>query len=513
MHDVSCDFYEGCIHVIAGPSGSGKSTLLQVLNGLVPHINTGKFKGRVLMRGEDISDVPANLRSEHIGLVMQDPEGQFCTFTVGEEIAFGLENHCVEPKLIGRTIAEELDAIGLPAFEERSLYDMSGGQKPKISIASITAMHPDILLLDEPTANLDPINRMAVLSLIKDLARDNGVTVIMVEHNLEEIKNDIDRLLVLGRDGSVLADGGLEEVMVLAERGELDAVKRFLPRAILNTEPEESIWKQTDVANAAVAGAGGGNSSVIAADDALISIRELTFAYPLNNGFFKKTYGEPVLDGLSLDIRRGDFMVLAGENGAGKSTLMNAIFCVAPQQSGEVLLERLDVRKWNRRELYNRMGLVFQNPEMQFVTNQVDEELLYSFKQSELSDGEKQQRVDAMLEQFHLSEYSKKSPFILSQGQKRRLSVATMLLTGQQILFLDEPTYGQDSENKEELMADMLELNRQGMTIVFITHDEDLIRKYAKRTAYLDNGRIVMDGTADDYFRFMAERRKEAGYA
>ena len=489
LNSVSCDFYDGMIHVIAGPSGSGKSTLLQVINGLIPHVNEGKFEGRVLLRGEDVTDIPVRQRGRDIGLVMQDPEGQFCTFTVEEELAFGLENHAVPVDKIGERVRDALELIGLPEFAERPLSDMSGGQKQKIAIASIVAMAPDILLLDEPTANLDPESRRNVLSMIIRLARERSMTIIMVEHNLAEIMDDIDRLIIMDSEGQIAADAARDEALEIIMSERCDAIRRFLPRVLWTEEPVVSVWDGEKTPG-----------------DPLIEIKGLRFAYPQKNGLFRKTYGPEILKGIDLTINKGDFMVIAGGNGVGKSTLLNLIFRVAEQQSGTITLEGKDIRKWKLTDLYKRMGLVFQNPELQFVTNQVDEELLYSLKtEKEMSDEEKTGRVDSMLEQFHLSSYKKNSPYVLSQGQKRRLSVATMLLTGQEILFLDEPTYGQDFENKRELMRDMLELNSKGVTIVFITHDEDLIKEYAARVVYMEDGSVSLDGSPDDYFRRCAD--------
>lgn len=485
LRDVSCDFYEGKIHVIAGPSGSGKSTLLQVINGLIPHINEGKFEGRVFLRGEDVTDVPVRQRSKDIGLVMQDPEGQFCTFTVEEELAFGLENHGTPVDEIGVRVQDALGLIGLPEYAARPLTDMSGGQKQKIAIASIVAMDPQILLLDEPTANLDPESRRTVLSMIVKLARERGITIIMVEHNLEEIMDEVDRIIIMDSDGRIAADAEREDALEIIAGESCDGIRRFLPRVLWTDEPIVSVWSDEKMP-----------------EEPLIEIRDLDFAYPQKNGLFRKTYGPQILKNVDLDIRKGDFMVISGKNGTGKTTLLNLIFRVAEQQAGTIKLEGRDIREWKLADLYKRMGLVFQNPELQFVTNQVDEELLYSLKQEkDMSEEEKNERVDKMLEQFHLSAYKKCSPYVLSQGQKRRLSVATMLLTGQEILFLDEPTYGQDLENKRELMSDMLELNSKGVTIVFITHDEDLIKEYARRVIYIEDGTVALDGTPDDYFK------------
>ena len=484
LRNVNCDFYESQIHVIVGPSGSGKSTLLQVINGLIPHVIEGEFEGEVSFRAEDVTDTSARMRSKDIGLVMQDPEGQFCTFTVEEEIAFGLENHAVSVEEIENRVNEALSITGMTEFRETALSELSGGQKQKVAIASIIAMNPAVLLLDEPTANLDPKSRREVLSMIAGLARKQGITIIMVEHNLADVFDDIDRITVMDSEGGIVCDADRDEALDIIASKLCDAIRGFLPRILWSDGDVCSVWTDEKMSK-----------------EPLIEIEDIHFSYPLNNGLFRKSYGPEILKGLSLTINRGDFMVIAGRNGVGKTTLVNLLFRTAEQQRGAIRLDGKDIRKYKTKDLYSRMGLVFQNPELQFVTNQVDEELLYSLKQmQDLSDDEKSQRVDSMLEQFHLSDYKSCSPYVLSQGQKRRLSVATMLLTGQEILFLDEPTYGQDYENKRELMVDMLELNSKGVTIVFITHDEDLIREYAQRVVYIEDGATALDGRPEKYF-------------
>ncbi|WP_350455126.1 ABC transporter ATP-binding protein [Slackia heliotrinireducens] len=501
---VSCAFPEGGIHVIAGPSGCGKSTLLQAINGLIPHINEGELTGRVLFRGKDVTDVDARHRCAHIGYVMQDPEGQFCTFTVEEELAFGMENLGIDPAEIAYRSERVLAVMGMEDLMDRSLSALSGGQKQKIAIASVLAMEPDVLLLDEPTANLDPVSRNDVLQLVVSSARRSGMTVIMVEHNLSDIIDAIDTFTVMDAQGNVVVQGSRSDVVGRLEDPDCSEFRGYLPGSLWGPQAIESVWQDDDLT---VRG------------EPVLRVSDVSFAYPLNKGFRKRTYGPPVLDGVDLTVYQEDFLAVVGQNGTGKSTLFNVIFGLYEQQSGSVELFGQDTRTMRKKDMYRTMGLVFQNPELQFITNQVDDELMASLKDEPMSDGEKHDRVNAMLERYGLLPYAGQSPFVLSQGQKRRLSVATMLLTSQKMLFLDEPTYGQDAQNRIELMDEMLRLNSQGVAIVMITHDLELIRRYAKRVVCLDSGKVVLDGTPADYDRMLcdaetdraSDRRMEGG--
>jgi energy-coupling factor transporter ATP-binding protein EcfA2 len=482
--NLSCTFDEGKINVIAGPSGCGKSTLLQAIDGLVPHVNEGTFTGWVLHRGSNVTAVEARLRCENIGYVMQDPESQFCTFTVEEEVAFGPENLGIERDIILTNVDKALTDVGLAGFQQRSLSTLSSGQKQKVAIASVLAMEPQVLLLDEPTANLDPASRREVLQTVAALSRTRGITIIMVEHNLEDIMEAVDKIVVLDAKGNVAAQGSRPDVVTQLEDPQHEALRAFLPPAIWGTPETHSVWKPEEVN---------------ATGDVVLQAKDVTFAYPLNKGFRKRAYGPPVLDGISLQIRQDDFVAVVGRNGVGKSTLFKVIFRLYEPQSGSVELLGRDMRTMADHDIYRTMGLVFQNPELQFVTNQVDEELIASLKNENLPDDQKRQRVHDMLVRYGLADYATESPFILSQGQKRRLSVATMLLTNQKLLFLDEPTYGQDHQNCIELMDELIHLNRNGIAIAMITHDEALIRRYAKRVICIKDGRVAFDGSVKTY--------------
>lgn len=465
---LSCAFYEGKIHAISGPSGCGKSSILYLIDGLIPHMYEGKLEGKVILRDEDITDKLPRYRCEDIGFVMQNPESQFCTFTVEEELAFGMENLGLPADEMERRIKEVLAFVGMQGFEDRDLERLSGGQKQKIAIASVLVTKPSILLLDEPTANLDPESRRQIFNLIVRIAREENITVVIVEHNILEIMDEVDRFIALDKDGNVIldCDGGSEEELAWRNKNQhMPAIPEHEPTRI---------------------------------DEPVVQIRNLSFAYPIPGKKHQK--GKQILSNLSLDIYKQDFLAIVGENGVGKSTLMKLLFKVNQPDSGDISVFGKSLKAYSTKELYHQMGLVFQNPENQFITNTVYDEMMFSLKRVKISQGEKESRVQSMLEQFHLEPAKEKSPFVLSQGQKRRLSVASMLLTNQKILFLDEPTYGQDFENRQELMKDMQALIEQGITIVMITHDLSLVKQYATRVVEIKKGTVVKDELTKDYF-------------
>ena len=472
---LSCAFYEGKIHAISGPSGSGKSSILYLLDGLIPHMYEGKLEGKVYLKGNDITDVLPRYRCEDIGFVMQNPDSQFCTYTVEEELAFGMENLGLSVEEMQQRIKETLEFVGMAGSEEMDLNNLSGGQKQKIAIASVLVTKPSILLLDEPTANLDPESRKQIFDLIVRLSREQNITIIIVEHNIVEIIDHVDYFLALDKQGKLVLNcekGAPEEAQWIAE----------------NSHDPEIPHREKKVHD----------------EEPVITIDNLGFAYPLPGK--KNAKSRPILRNLDLKIYKQDFLAIVGENGVGKSTLMKLLFKVNKADEGEIFIHGKEIRRWSTKDLYHSMGLVFQNPENQFITNSVQDEMLFSLKRSKLSMEEKEKQVDDMLRRFHLEHEKEKSPFALSQGQKRRLSVASMLLTNQQILFLDEPTYGQDFENRQELMRDMQELVNNGITIVMITHDMSLVKQYATRVVEIEEGSVVRDMNTAEYFAAKAER-------
>lgn len=473
---LSCGFFKGKIHAIVGPSGCGKSSVLSLIDGLIPHMYEGKLEGKIYLKDEDITEVLPRYRCDKIGFVMQNPESQFCTFTVEEELAFGMENLGLSEEEMQKRIEESLEFVGMKGYEDRELDKLSGGQKQKIAIASVLVMRPEILLLDEPTANLDPEARKQIFALIVRIAREQNMTIIIVEHNIEEIIDEVDWVLAIDRNGKVVLDCKKEEAGNVFEKMVIEEEVSGVNEHILPSN-----------------------------DDIALQIKDVCFAYPVPG---KKEKGRLILDHFSMQVKKQEFLAIVGENGVGKSTLMKLIFKVHRPDAGEIRLFGKTLNAYPAKQLYHLIGLVFQNPENQFITNTVWDEMMFSLKRVNLSKVEKESRVRQMLEQFHLEKEKDKSPFVLSQGQKRRLSVASMLLTNQEILFLDEPTYGQDFENRQELMKDMQKLVRKGITIVMITHDLSLVKQYATRVIEIEKGVVTRNLPTAEYF---ADRRRREG--
>ncbi|MGC4020130.1 MAG: ATP-binding cassette domain-containing protein [Muricomes sp.] len=285
---ISCQFYKGKIHAIAGASGCGKSSLLYLLNGMIPHMIEGKIEGSVFFEGKNITDELPRYRCRKIGLVMQSPESQFCTFTVEEELAFGMENLSLPPEEIKRRIAQTLEYVGMEGYEKCDLNNLSGGQKQKVAIASILVMEPEVLLLDEPTANLDPKSRQEIFSLIVRLSREQGRTIILVEHNLEEIIDEIDYLSVMSPKGELLS----------GKQGQDIFQKNHVPgRNISKTAEEKAETK--------------------AERSTVLEISDLKFTYQ-KSGKNSLTNNQWILDGLDLSVKEQDFLAIVGENGSWK---------------------------------------------------------------------------------------------------------------------------------------------------------------------------------------------------
>lgn len=521
---LSCYFEPGEINLLLGPSGCGKSTLLFLLNGLIPSFYEGELTGRVLLRGVDITGKSPQERSSSVGMVFQDPDAQFCAFTVEEELAFGLENIGTDPAQMKDAISRALEQTGLQGQERTPLSALSGGQKQRVAIASVLMTGADILLLDEPTANLDAASRSEVFALLRRLTQELGKTVILVEHNLDGLLESAGHIVVLDEHGALSLQGsGADVVRALVFDRAHQRRNVYLPeyllavRAGLAASDEESLRAFCEKQAACI---GDGTryfrfpidafAQLIAplaeprepmapdscSAEPLLCIKALSYTYgsaqkrrkPAADG------GAPTLRDATLNVARGEFLALVGPNGAGKSTLLHVLFRVLEGYGGHIALEGRELAAIPKQALYSALGLVFQNPESQFATNVVRDELRFSLKSLSLSEQEQEARANAMLERFQLSEEADKSPFLLSQGQKRRLSVATMLLTGQKTLVLDEPTYGQDYENREALMQLLQTLNREGVTVIVVTHDMALVAEYADRVAVLCEGEIAFTG-------------------
>jgi energy-coupling factor transport system ATP-binding protein len=483
--------------LLLGPSGSGKSTFALCLNGIIPRSVGAVVEGRIALTGSPIGDVATGELCRRVGVLFQDPETQFCMLNVEDEVAFGLENLAVPPSEMPARIGEALWTVGLGGLETRRGDQLSGGMKQRLALACLLAMDPDVLVLDEPTANLDPAGTRSVFDLIRELVEDRRRVVIIIEHKLDQCVDLVDRVVVLDPTAGILVDGPPWTVFRdHAER--LDAVGIWQPTATRLARRLEAAggWcgpYPLTIAEAvtAFAAAGVGPDAVMTIEPPAstpqpqpsppaLAIRDLTFSYG----------SQRILAGTDLTVPAGHVLAILGPNGAGKTTLIQLAAGLRRPPSDTVLLFGRDVRGYRPAELAATVGYVFQNPEHQFIRQTVYDELAFGLEILGCLPAEIRDRVDQLLTEFGLVDRRWANPFSLSQGEKRRLSVATQLMSGQQLLVFDEPTFGQDQATTTALMERIVGLQQQGKTIVMVSHDLQIVARYATLAAVLLDGRM-----------------------
>jgi energy-coupling factor transporter ATP-binding protein EcfA2 len=516
INGVSLRVEPGEFVLILGPSGCGKSTLLNVLNGTIPHTLRGELGGHAVVCGKSVPDTKVTNFATEVGMVFQDPEAQIINTRVRDEVCFGLENLCRPADEIMARQSEALAYVGLPDAGDLSIFDMSGGQKQRVSIAAVLAARPRLLVLDEPTANLDPAGMAEVFAVLHRLNREFGTTIIMVEHRVDELADRVTRVIMMDR-GEVVFDGKPRAAFARrreghSEEAETIATSAWFPQVsefALELATAAGIAVAPDVmplnVTEAVAFAEGVMARGLvqstakpaapesaAPGEKLLSIRDLTFGY---------TRERPILKNVSLELETRSIVALLGQNGSGKTTLARALIGINPVERGTVYLGDRDISDLGPREISAEIGYVFQNPDHQFVTDQIDEEVAYGLKVRGYAEDFIARRVDEVLDIVDLARYRHRSPFNLSLGERRRLSVATMLVLEPRLLVLDEPTIGQDHERAQHLMRLMDRLReRYATTILMITHDVRLVAEWADRAIALRGGGIAFDGKPEALF-------------
>nr|WP_255447741.1 ABC transporter ATP-binding protein [Schumannella sp. 10F1B-5-1] len=455
--------------LLLGPSGSGKSTLLAALAGVLGGDEDGEAQGELLIAGERAQDARGRA-----GLVLQDPDAQMIMARVGDDTAFGPENLAVPREEIWRRVDAAQRAVGLRLDPDRETHQLSGGQKQRLALAGVLAMRPELLLLDEPTANLDPEGAVEVRNAVAAVLTDTGATAVIVEHRVDLWWPLATRVVVIDPGGGLIADTTPEQAA--GELGGMLAAR--------------GVWvpgRRAAAVFATVSVAEPGTASIDPVADApLLVARDLAVA---------RRRGAPVQTGIELDLRAGEVLAITGPNGAGKSTLALTLAGLLPPESGELsagdgLAAGAGARpwRWRSRQLLTRVGAVFQNPEHQFLASTVRDELAIGPRELRRPRDEIEARVDELLERLRLAPLAGASPFSLSGGQKRRLSVGTALATRPRILVLDEPTFGQDATGWAELVALLDEVRAEGCAIVAVTHDHELIAALGARELRLAAG-------------------------
>ena len=500
---VSLSVRPGEVVLVLGPSGCGKSTLTLALDGLVPHAVPAALEGTVSIAGLDSREHPVGVLSAHVAMVFQDPDAQVVTGTLLDEVCFGPENQLVPADEVLARAERALKLVGLWERRADNPDRLSGGGRQRLAIACALAMAAPVLVLDEPTANLDPAGIDEVYAVLRELASTRDHAIVLVEHNLDAAVDIVDRAVVLDADGRVAFDGPVREVL----REQVDALLAlgvWLPVSTLaalrlraaGVELEPLPLTPAELAAALdardelpppVVEPVASSTGPTPAPAPAIRVRGLS----VRRGGRR---GPVVVHDVDLDVAAGEFLAVVGTNGAGKTSLLQAVAGVIPAASGSVDVLGLDPQRADSRARSRRIGFVFQNPEHQFVATTVEEELETSLRLQGVPGAERAGEVSRMLERFGLGELRGQHPFLLSGGQKRRLSVGTALIAGAPVIALDEPTFGQDRERAAELLDVLRALHEEGTTVLVVTHDLQLVADYATRVAVMADGRLLGSG-------------------
>jgi len=484
---------------IMGASGAGKSTLAKVLNRIIPELEGGDLRGVVMLGGRSIADSHVRDLAGDIGMVFQDFESQLFSTTVAHEVAFAMERVGMAREQILARLTPALEAVGLRGFEDRDPTTLSGGQKQRLAIASVLALRPRVVVLDEPTTDLDPEGRAEVFALIRRM-REEGISLIVIEHEAEELRQ-CDRIAIL-RDGAIIAEGTSAMVMpqieLLEECGVnapgLDRVARMLgldhhPASI--DDAEEHIRKLLPRMSREADLSGDGAVTALVESKPILEVAAASFSYP---------DGPRVLNQMSLTIAAGEFIAIVGQNGSGKTTLAKMSVGLLAPDSGRVLLEGRDRTTLRPAETAREIGYVFQNPDHQIFAETVEAEVKFGPRNFGLDDREIESRCATVLQSVGLENDRATDPFLLGKGQRQRLAVASVLALRPRLLILDEPTTGLDYREQRKMMKLVSELNASGVAIVMITHTPWLVAEYAHRVILMRAGRKLFDGPVREFF-------------
>ena len=494
LKNINLDIYEGEKVLIVGPSGSGKSTLAHCINGLVPFFYDGIVTGRLNINGSDATKMNIFELSKIVGTVLQDPDSQFIGLTVGEDIAFKLENYCVSQDEMIDRVNKSAELVDIKKELYTSPYKLSGGQKQRVTLAGATVDDVKILLFDEPLASLDPATGESAIELIDKMQKQNNKTAIIIEHRLEDVLHcDVDRVIVMDK-GEIIADTTIDEIIrkdILRKVGIREPLYltalRYANCEINNTlnlknvdtlelkEYKEKLntWYE--------------NIEVYESDENQNPILEL------DNINFSYNKEKQILKNVSFKINKGDMAAIVGRNGAGKSTISKLICGFYKPTSGRILFDGKDMVNDTIKERSDKIGFVMQNPNQMISKTMVYDEVAFGLKIRGLSDSQIKERVYETLKVCGLYGYRNWPISALSYGQKKRVTIASILVLNPDMIILDEPTAGQDFKHYTEIMEFLVELNKKGVTILMVTHDMHLMLEYTNKVIVLSEGEKIAD--------------------
>lgn len=512
LENVTLNIQKGDFVGIIGESGAGKTTLCSCLNALIPHHYTGDFYGSVKVEGQDTFDVKPDKLALKVGSVFQDIESQIVSYFVEDEILFGLENFGVPANQIEERITEALEALGISELRHREISTLSGGQKQKVVFASIIALKPDYLILDEPTGELDPASSLQIFKLLKKLNEERGITVIVAEQKIMLLCEFVKKLIVLEK-GTVVHYGEIRST--LTHQREMEEAGINCPRVLTLTgkmmeegltpsgmKTKERICLNTQEAADFIKRMMGNDCHVKADDDAALAKPSTE-----SSGLTGESSEQPVLEfkgvcfsynetanvhDLNVKIKKGDFTAITGSNGAGKSTFSKLCNGLLQPSAGDVFVLGQNTKRNKVSSLAKHIGFLFQNPDRQICCSTVEEEIAFSLKNNGLSKEEIQRKVEATIKEFGFD--AKTEPFNMSRGQRQRLCLACLIALNPEILILDEPTTGLDYRECMEMMNRIRELNENGTTVIMVCHDMEVVLDFAKSVIVMNRGEILAQG-------------------
>lgn len=497
LHDINLTIYEGEKVLLVGPSGSGKSTLGNCLNGLIPFAYKGEIKGSLKISGKETKDMNIFELSKKVGTVLQDADGQFIGLTVGEDVAFALENDCVEQEQMKAQVQKVAEIVDMGKLLKSSPFELSGGQKQRVSFAGVMVDDVDILLFDEPLANLDPATGKTAIDLIDRVWKNSRKTVVIVEHRLEDVLyRDVDRIIVVS-DGRIAADMSPDELMsadILSKLGireplHVTAMKyagiQVTPDmhagrlATLDIEKVKEPLLKWNLEQT--------KKEPKAERLVILETEHLSFQY---------TKKRKILQDVSFQIHEGEMVSIVGTNGAGKSTLAKVICGFVTEDEGRILYKGQDLKGQTIKERSHLIGFVMQNPNQMICKPMIYDEVALGLRIRGVAEEEIEPKVDKALQICGLAPFKKWPVSALSFGQKKRVTIASMLALDPKVLILDEPTAGQDYHHYTEIMEFLKKLNEEGVTIIMITHDMHLMLEYTPHAIVISDGKKIGDASA-----------------
>ena len=507
LKNINLEINQGEKVLIAGPSGSGKSTLAHCINGLIPFSYKGEIEGELIIK--DIKPYQQSIHriSQYVGTILQDQDGQFVGLSVGEDVAFIHENNNIHRKKMLEDVEQALKAVDMLDFIHETPHNLSGGQKQRVSMAGILASEADILLFDEPLANLDPASGRRAMEIIDEIHKKTNKTILIIEHRIEDVlEQAIDKMIIM-EEGKIVAMGHPDELLsgsAIVDNGLREPLYiEALKKANVSIQKEDQISKITNGRKYSPALQRWYEEQGLL-EEGHRAEKKNTLMRLENVGYRYFEDGPYTIKNITFEINSGEILAILGNNGAGKSTLLKVISGICRNQQGNILYHGENIKEWTVRKRAEKIGYVMQNPNHMITQGMIFDEVAFGPRNFGMAEKEIQERVQHILKVCGLYEYRNWPVSALSYGQKKRLTIASILIMEPEIIILDEPTAGQDYRNYREFMGFLNQIKERGTSIITITHDLHLALEYGDRAIVLSGGEIIAN---DQVHKVLSNRR------